>query len=223
MSTYISPRREPAARSSLAELDYAAYGYWAGESFYGATPEEAEQRRDAGDTAAVEAARQTVLGSQPAIDDALAAGKSFAYTTSGGPLMIHAVTCHVLRPHLDRAAVWQEYVEHQLDGDDYLQFLPPTPVLLTADEVHASTRSCRRCLKCSPGVYERSRRRTQNGSEESRQAKGSSLHDRHVGMSLTLPDGSSAGRIKNLQVAVTTDSGTYYVQLEDVVTLTKTL
>ena len=203
-------------------MGYGAHSPLAG-NVYGPTPEAVEQALADAEERELARMRAAVLDPQAAIDAALAQGKTLVLMDrDGGKVpVVHTTKCHHARPQLDRGAVWDQY-RAQLESWGYAVPLPPTPLVLDRAELESSGRSLRRCKVCAPDVPER-RRRGRFGSEETRTVKGRSMQAHHVGMRLTLPDGRDAGTIEQIMLTVTTDSGTYSVPLDDVLTVTKAL
>lgn len=204
------------------DMGYGIYSPLVG-NVYGPTPEAVAETVAAEEARQLAQMRASVLSSQADIDAALAQGKTLVLMDRGNGKVptVHTVECHHARSQLDRAAVWDEYLT-QLEGWGYAPSLPPGPLLFDRAELESSGRSVRRCKVCAPDVAER-RKRAAFGGEETRPVKALSLRDHHVGMKLTLPDGTAAGVIEGVSVAVQTSTGIHYVTPDDVVTVTRLL
>lgn len=206
------------------EVTYTAHGRYSIWPRYGGTEDEARALAAQADAEWLTKTRSEVLDVQARIDEDLSAGKSYAIFR--GSDVVHTTDCSMVKYLLDRDSVWRKYQETlavwELSNDYYAPPNPPrAPALFHRHEVEARNATRRRCELCAPDIenWKRQSRRGLPGDIIAREIRSVSLKGHHVGDELVLADGTEAGRILEVTVAVRTDTGMHFIGQEDKVTV----
>lgn len=199
---------------------YLWSGGWSfGGTVTGSTDSEVRERLAAAERQALDAIHERARTEQQQIDADLAQGKSYAVLQWP---TVHTVRCDIVRPLLDRDAIMREWLD-QIHQDEYPGRPYPrrAPSLYHRAEIESLDRTRKRCQLCAPDIENMTRRRgNQPGDVLEKSIRSTSLGEHHYGRELILADGTSAGTITAVHVAVTTTDGrTHHVPMREPVTL----